>query len=430
MGNRVHRSLLHTVSCYLLPAAIAVALSACRPASMVASNITRTSPSAAPATPGALRTRPPVFPPTSEPAPSAIALANDGECQPLDLVEPHALPGAIILETVDEIIAYGGEGQGKSTLIPIPPYSFAQISNFPRVSPDLEHLALEIEHFDHGGGYVDSTLWLVGADSAVTVPTRWDKSWGNVVGWADNKDVLLSAEEPAQSSMYRIDTTRGTATTLPLDAFPGMLQADVAWYPWGSAIVTFGAGGTTVVYYALRPDGTLGYVLWDASGRVAIWESPPLWGTLPSWNLARSRFAFSASTSETEPHPLRSDVFVGNDRGDVSPVTDFGTWLPETETDITDVAWSPDSASLAYFVGTRATPTDEFAYRLAITDLKTGRTLILCDERTRFIQTPQWSPDSRYVALTLGTVVDLSRSESFSVAREGIPIGWLTSDDR
>jgi len=117
-------------------------------------------------------------------------------------------------------------------------------------------------------------------------------------------------------------------------------------------------------------------------------------------------------------------LVIGRD-GLAAKLTDFQGWFGGDQVDIGNVVWSPDSHRLAFFVGRRSLSSEPFAYQLAVTDATNGDTVVYCS-LTRSQDRPQWSPDSRYLAISDGVVIDTIGDNAYRVATAAEPLGWLS----
>lgn len=364
-------------------------------------------------------------PPT--PTPSPATRLDPLECVPLARSAPHAVPGDIVYAR-DGLEIYNGQTRVLTTAYTEPEDWFLEASDFPRTSPDLTLLAIEVEGPALGtvGG---NTLLLLDASGKLSRITTSDADWGDVVGWLDDDTVLLSSQQPAQHMMYAMDPSAGITAPFPMP-FPDQLLFGADWYPMHSVeIASFSADSLLAVYFATGPGANdARYVLWDLRMDVPLWQSPPLWGSHPLWSPDSSQFAFSADPDRPgyspSPQPNNYDVYVISRRGEESKLTDFARWRPQQEVHIPDVVWSPDGARIAYFLGTRANPDEEYTYTLSTTSLDSLTTTVYCTEFIR-TQRPQWSPDSRFLAVTGGDVIDTHTGSIFQLVEGGMPIGWL-----
>lgn len=365
-------------------------------------------------------------PPTPTPSP-ATRLEPPG-C--IDLVQagPQELPGQIVY-SADGLEIYHGETGRLTTLYTEPQGWFLEVSDFPRTSPDLSRLAVEVEGPAMGAARGDSVLFLLDRTGVLPTITEWEPNWGDVVGWLGDDRVLLSSEEPGKHTMYALDPSTGIAEPVPM-AFPDQRLFTAGWYPMYSVeIASLSGDGALAVYLGAGPGASDSHlVLWDVPTGIEVWRSPPSWGSQPLWNPDSSQFAYSAEQLNTDYSPspdlIDYEVFVVNRLGDVTKLTDFTKWRSQQEVDIPDVVWSPDGTHVAYFLGTRDSPDEEFTYNLAATSLDSLTTTVFCTEFDR-TQRPQWSPDSRFLAVTGGRVIDTQGASVLQVIDGGMPLGWI-----
>jgi len=366
-------------------------------------------------------------PEPSTPTPSPATRLDPLGCVPLARSAPQAIPDEIVYAR-DGLEIYNSQADLLTTLYTEPEGWFLEASDFPRTSPDLTRLAIEVEG-PALGTVSGNTLLLLDGNGLLPAITTSGLDWGDVVGWLGDDRVLLSSEEPGQRTMYTIDPSTGIATPVPMP-FPDQLLFGADWYAMHRVeIASLSADGRLAVYFGAGPGASDShYVLWDLPVDLPLWRSPPLWGSHPLWSPDSSQFAFSADLVDLDyspsPQLTNYDVYVISRQGEETKLTDFTKWRPQQEVDIPDVAWSPDGTRLAYFLGTRANPDEEYTYTLSTTSLDTLATTVYCAEFNR-TQRPQWSPDSRFLAVTGGDVIDTQTGSIFQLVEGGMPIGWI-----
>jgi Tol biopolymer transport system component len=230
--------------------------------------------------------------------------------------------------------------------------------------------------------------------------------------------------------MYAFDPRTARAEPIHM-VFPEQALWGPDWYPGLRVeIASFAHDIPFVVYFAYGPiTGDTYYALWNLNTASSVWRSPPSWGSLPLWRPDSAQFAYSSMAVEPSAMsspPINYEIYLVSSEGKASALTEFSSWLAPDEVLIPQISWSPDGNDIAYFVGTRASPAGEFAYRLATTSLDDLETTVYCPTFDLF-QTPKWSPDSRFLALHLGSVVDTHANSIFQVTDYGIPLSWINS---
>ena len=364
------------------------------------------------------------IPPLPSPSPAGPSLSE--ACPDLSTEGSSGLPGALILYANQVITIHRGTS-ANDLRVPLPQDTIVIASDFPLTSPDATRLALQEWQIRSEGGIKPARLSIIDA-SGRSVATDWNGAWGDVIGWVSDSDIVLAPQDSTDPTMHKFDLSERAEEPLPL-GLPDQALLGIDWYPQTRLPVAVldGSGRFAVFYSVGDPEPGGSYVLWDLQTSQAIWETDPSWGTLPTWDPQWQTIALSMSPWPEGSEGPAAEVLVLSRDGHSQTLTDFGGWYGGDDVQIGNVVWSPDSQRIAYYVGRRASPSESFLFRLAITQVAGGDTLVYCP-LTDFRSRPHWSPEGRYLAISNGVVIDTLEETAYRVASDAEPIAWLKPD--
>jgi WD40 repeat protein len=236
------------------------------------------------------------------------------------------------------------------------------------------------------------------------------------VEWLDDKHIVMNRKTPVGiGQLYTLDPViinpfAGTLQNFGFE-FPDLFRTSIPERPWDTDI-SINPLMTHIVYLAL--DEGYSPVLWDIAGHTEVarlrWGNYVFGASTPSWSPDGTRVATvswakappsSFSLPPSNPDAQEREIYgleifaMGLD-GSVTRMTTL--WPHEYVWDIGGLSWSPDGRTIAFWLRSGTDQSQE--RRLATLDVATGIVTDLCTTIGHDILiAPQWSPDSRWLAL-------------------------------
>ena len=256
------------------------------------------------------------------------------------------------------------------------------------------------------------------------------------VPWIDKQHIAVNKFTGRRAGyippVVIINPFTGETQELPTD-YPGYLYFDgLGGFNFGYASAVYDPSLNLVVY---PESSTAAYiVLYDRQVKKALAKiQGPNWGHLPLWFPDSLQFVIVTDLeSTTDPSDKMDTWFSVSRDGYVRQLTHFQDYFKYTS--IENASISPDGHYLAFWLEVRPGPVQ--GQRLAVMDMETFEVTDYCipgayegiDDNT-----PVWSPDSRYIAVTnfyevnsrQSILFDLQEEWAAYIGREEIPVGWL-----
>jgi dipeptidyl aminopeptidase/acylaminoacyl peptidase len=301
----------------------------------------------------------------------------------------------------------------------------------PRISPDGEWILYTLTSTDLSANKRDSGLWVIKWDGSQDHRLTWSAEGESSAKWSpDGKYIsFLSARtggEARGSQIWVLDRTGGEAHQLT------ELKQRVSAYEWspdskrlalvlrdgsdtdsdaapgrrGGAVQPPPAPTKPIVInkYEFKRD-VQGYLTGDARSRIFVYDiaskkAEPLTGDTafdeagPVWSPDGSKIAFVSNHDANWERTRNTDVFVA----DVRPNSKARQLTTFEGTDGGRLAWSPDSASIAYGQGSEPKYNFHSLNRLAVVPVAGGKPRILTADLDRGTADPVFSADGKSIA--------------------------------
>jgi hypothetical protein len=287
------------------------------------------------------------------------------------------------------------------------------------VSPDGFYLAFTETELDPAGDYTGpNRLRVIDATGADAAPPLPDPRFGIVTGWSSDGRVILQDAATADGSMIVVDPH--DASYLHVPALIPNLD------PYTSHFWYHGVPFEVLDPSITRALTNLHYTqfdLWDiptATTVAALRLDTSSFFIIPQWAPDASGILLSIVAEGRE---YREDLLFVGRQGATRRLTDLAHSFDAPYISAVEASWSPDSSKIAFWVTTEGGPNPYLARFFVLDPLSLDRTdFCVTDDGVSF---PVWSPDSRYVALHQGILVDTQTRDVYNTALPGIPLGWL-----
>ena len=273
------------------------------------------------------------------------------------------------------------------------------------VSPDRQRLA----HVQDSFHPISSLLVITGIDGQPLLTILWEDSWRQVAGWFDNERLWISRKrgESENDALILLNPFTGKQEALPAD-FPdntGWIHPGPRWRWFNASATIYDPTLSRVLY----PSGFAKLILWDvqANTEIAVVTRTSSVNVPPKWSPDGQRFLISGPSALNTSQPLtaadadRQELFSVSREGEVRRLTYLTDIYDEVR--FGDYAWSPDGRYVALSLVADPNaypdlyPTTGFIYgRLAVLDIVTGEVTDYCVPN-RTLAPPVWSPDGRQV---------------------------------
>jgi hypothetical protein len=240
-------------------------------------------------------------------------------------------------------------------------------------------------------------LHLMSPDGEIASTVSFEYGSISYVGWLDNERwmVFIPFDQPFNlSSLRTINPFTGEQEDIPFD-FPDVYRYSpipIGFKPVSAYDPTL----TRLVYAVEKPDGSVGYSLWDiANHQEILFIHAPSWYA-PKWSPDGSRFIVVTDEGDVMDRAL--ELVVIDMDGNIEHITDLNAIYPQMA--IGEYSWSPDGTRVAFwFSADRWQDTYE---ELMVLDITTGAITNYCVQgRDGWKKTnaPVWSPDSKQIVV-------------------------------
>lgn len=331
------------------------------------------------------------------------------------------------------------------------------------VSPDHQWYAYTVSYYDWSINrqtpdpavrqlYEDSEheLFLISADGTILDVPGWKSEWGWLLGWLDERHVLLATSWTFQP--------RGTVVVL--DPFSGQNQTIIPEFSsdivlessWHRFMMVHAVFYNQSLSRAVYPGIDQGVTLLDLDKHQVVWSSE-LWSEKvgyqvmpysdPIWIQAGEALLIDLSYLDPS-NQLRMNLFQIDQAGEITQLTPFVNEIRTGSLWISDYSLSPDEKKLAfwYYWDGSAEEVQRFAVLEIASGLVTDYCLTGVIGRQMGAFPPVWSPDGKYVLVEnaryyrnapgernqLKTyLVDLEQGYAAMLVEDAVPVGWLTS---
>jgi len=400
----------------------------------------------APPTP--LPTVPPtVFPsasPTALPTPSAIVTQAQGlriKCVEIASSNSQDLMGMVVLSGRDYHSPSYLMEVNNGHKLQLPQKDTEALTSL-AVSPDGEWLAY-LEYYPAQPAVLP--LFFAQSDGKPRYTLTWNKPGTGIVGWLDNKRLLISHSQGKiddLDSLIVLDPFTNKQQELFPD-YPDIYESYPLEEPWGPTV--YDSTLTRVVYGRATSEGRFPTVLWNRETKqdIVLLEGRPIY-RIPEWSPDGQQFAVIKSKSGSEdPISVDQEIFTVSRDGDIKQLTHLTDSYSKVE--LASSSWSPDGRYIAFWLVIAPVsypdlypdaPANFPLARLAVVDTVTQEITDYCISGSA--HRPIWSPDGR--ALLIGNaydnssspkshvyIVDLVQSLAFHIADNMEPVGWMKS---
>lgn len=217
----------------------------------------------------------------------------------------------------------------------------------------------------------------------------WDTSWGEDAMWLND-----------QSLVIRLPSRDGTV--IVINPFSGH---------WQKLIPDFASGLNTdfpLVYYspnltrAVYISGNY-FVLWDAQNKRDLWRKQGVNFSMLSggWSPDGSRFAMVVTDKDNVAGVVHSDVYVVNQNGEETRLTQFtNAYPPIRQIFIDDLEWSPDGKYLALSLEIKDGSSLFKEPTLMIASVETKDVTDYCLVVSQYDGNIVWSPSGKQLVIT------------------------------
>ena len=232
-------------------------------------------------------------------------------------------------------------------------------------------------------------------------------------------------------SLRTINPFTGEQEDIPFD-FPDVYRYSPI--PIGSFPVSaYDPTLTRLVYAVEKPDGSVGYSLWDiANHEEILFIHAPSWYA-PKWSPDGSRFIVVTYVGDSMD--TATELVVIDMNGNIEHITDLSTII-YPHMGIGEYSWSPDGTRIAFwFSADRWQDTYE---ELMVLDISTGAITNYCVQgRAGWNHTnaPLWSPDSTQIVIDSDAygssnqviMVDIVQGYALQLTESRDALWWLKS---
>ena len=342
--------------------------------------------------------------------------------------QTEAIPGGIIA-----LQGYGGADSylldlktGNKKLLP---HKSGEVPISGSVSPNGKWLAyLAYVHWTPS----DSRLMIISADGKVAKTFHWKDDWRDIIGWLDNKNLLIGRIGDPLFTLIVLNPFTGDQIEL-LPDYPDIYTL----YPfpdWGNYAVN------NTVY-----DPTLSFVVYPSYDAIVLRNIktsqdltliPKGWmyGPAPKWSpdgsqvIIASQITTTISVSDT--YIRREEIFSLSKEGEVHRLTHLTNHYSMVT--IGQLSWSPNGRYIAFWLYGEL---NLFLIdHLAVLDTVTGIVTDYClHGSVEGSRDPKWSPDSQQLVIDFheyydthhAIMVDIVKGFAVEIANDLSPMGWM-----
>ena len=297
------------------------------------------------------------------------------------------------------------------------------------ISPD-EVWIIYKEAIIENNKVIQVNLHLMSPDGEIVSTMSFEYGSISYEGWLDNERLMVFIPHDPTfvlSSLRTINPFTGGQEDIPFD-FPDVYRYSpppLGFRPASAYDPTL----TRLVYAVQKPDGSVGYSLWDIENHQEIlfinaWIYDP-----PKWSPDGSRFIVVTDEGDVMDRALELVVIDMN--GNIERTTDLNTIYAQMNIDIGEYSWSPDGTRIAFwFSADRWQATEE----LMVLDISTGVITNYCVQGRGAGGAPVWSPDSTQIVIDYSyangssdqvILVDLVRGYALQLTESRDALWWL-----
>jgi Tol biopolymer transport system component len=299
-----------------------------------------------------------------------------------------------------------------------------------RISPDGRWLT--------GESLELKALYVVDATGKTYKKIPYQAGWGTISHWINDSTIIIQENgNYPLNTLFAINPFTQEVRELP-HLFPDIDK--IRSQPWDySGLTIYDPTLQLVVYPELSSDGNV-IVLWDLGKNdpvVRLLDPELNPNPMPRWSQDGEKFVFTGLND----HPLTLIYRDGRIKNsEINLDDDFVPLIDLT-------SWSPDGRYLAFWIEPRDDH-DRSGLHLMVWDTRVDRVIDTCIPSDVYIREigydnlPLWSPDGKYLAVkTLREVhqeqgievsewdvevIDFQNELTVKVAKNSIPLGWLT----